>query len=84
MSGFVLNRMNVCVTSLVGSSGQSYSPSFEEVGITLFLVLVAMVAFKLIVENFSVFEKEEVHIKAETLKDRNRNKLWNNLTRRIS
>ncbi len=68
MSGFVLNRMNVCVTSLVRSSGQSYSPSFEEVGITLFLVLVAMVAFKLIVENFSVFEKEEVHIEAETSK----------------
>ena len=68
MSGFVLNRMNVCVTSLVGSSGQSYSPSFEEVGITLFLVLVAMVAFKLIVENFRVFEKDEAHIETETSK----------------
>jgi Ni/Fe-hydrogenase subunit HybB-like protein len=68
MSGFVLNRMNVCVTSLVRSSGQSYSPSFEEVGITLFLVLVAMVAFKLIVENFRVFEKEEVHVEAGTSK----------------
>ena len=66
MSGFVLNRMNVCVTSLVGSSGQSYSPSFEEVGVTLSLVLVAMVAFKLVVENFRVFEKEEVHLETET------------------
>ena len=60
ISGFTLNRMNVCVTSLVSSSGQSYTPSFEEVGITLFLIMVAVIAFKLIVENFHVFE-EEVH-----------------------
>jgi Ni/Fe-hydrogenase subunit HybB-like protein len=58
ISGFILNRMNVCVTSLVRSSGQSYAPSFEEVGITLFLVLVSVLAFKIIVENFQVFEEE--------------------------
>jgi hypothetical protein len=39
-------------------SGQSYAPSFEEVGITLFLVLVSVLAFKIIVENFQVFEEE--------------------------
>ncbi|HVO73119.1 MAG TPA: NrfD/PsrC family molybdoenzyme membrane anchor subunit [Ignavibacteriaceae bacterium] len=59
ISGFILNRMNVCVTSLVQSSGQHYRPSFEEISITLFLVLAAMIAFKLTVENFQVFEKEE-------------------------
>jgi len=59
ISGFILNRMNVCVTSLVRSSGQSYSPSFEEIGITLFLLMAAMIAFKLVVENFHVFGKEE-------------------------
>lgn len=59
ISGFILNRMNVCVTSLVKSSGESYIPSFEEVGITLFLILVSVIAFKLVVENFSVFPKEE-------------------------
>lgn len=59
ISGFILNRMNVCVTSLVGSSGQSYSPSFEEVGITLFLVLISVLAFKFIVENFPVFPVEK-------------------------
>ncbi|MFO7445856.1 MAG: NrfD/PsrC family molybdoenzyme membrane anchor subunit [Ignavibacteriaceae bacterium] len=64
ISGFMLNRMNVCVTSLVRSSGQSYVPSFEEVGITLFLVMLAMIAFKYTVEKYRVFEKEEVH--AET------------------
>src|SRR5690606_20712739 len=58
ISGFILNRMNVCVTSLVKSSGASYSPSFEEVGITLFLILVSVLAFKFVVENFRVFPKE--------------------------
>lgn len=55
ISGFILNRMNVCVTSLVRSSGHVYRPSFEEISITLFLLLVAMAAFKLVVENFHVF-----------------------------
>ena len=59
ISGFILNRMNVCVTSLVRSSGQVYRPSFEEIGITLFLLLAAMVAFKLVVENFHVFTHED-------------------------
>ncbi len=59
ISGFILNRMNVCVTSLVRSSGQVYRPSFEEIGITLFLLLAAMVAFKLVVENFHVFARED-------------------------
>ena len=59
ISGFILNRMNVCVTSLVRSSGQTYRPSFEEISITLFLLLTAMVAFKLVVENFHVFSKAE-------------------------
>jgi Ni/Fe-hydrogenase subunit HybB-like protein len=65
ISGFILNRMNVCVTSLIRSSGQSYSPSFEEVGITLFLVLAAMLSFKFIVERFPVFEKEVIDNDAE-------------------
>lgn len=59
ISGFILNRMNVCVTSLVRSSGEVYKPSFEEIGITLFLLMVTMIAFKLIVENYKVFEKDE-------------------------
>ena len=59
ISGFILNRMNVCVTSLVGSSDYVYRPSFEEIGITLFLLLVALIAFKLVVENFHVFTRED-------------------------
>jgi Ni/Fe-hydrogenase subunit HybB-like protein len=69
ISGFILNRMNVCVTSLIRSSGQSYSPSFEEVGITLFLVLAAMFAFKFVVEKFRVFEKEVTYDKVEDIRE---------------
>jgi Ni/Fe-hydrogenase subunit HybB-like protein len=69
ISGFILNRMNVCVTSLVRSSGQSYTPSFEEIGITLFLIMAAMLAFKFIAENFQVFPKEETIPVVETSKE---------------
>lgn len=69
ISGFILNRMNVCVTSLVRSSGTSYAPSFEEVSITLFLIMVVVIAFKLIVENFHVFE-EEVHNESKVSEER--------------
>jgi Ni/Fe-hydrogenase subunit HybB-like protein len=65
ISGFILNRMNVCITSLVRSSGESYVPSFEEIGITLFLLLISVLAFKYIAENFKVFPEE---IKAEAVK----------------
>jgi Ni/Fe-hydrogenase subunit HybB-like protein len=56
ISGFVLNRMNVSITSLVRTSGQNYSPSFYEVSITLLLVVLGMWAFRLITKNFNVFE----------------------------
>lgn len=59
ISGFILNRMNVCVTSLVRSSGEKYLPSFDEVSITLFLIMVSVVVFKIVVQNFPVFTKEE-------------------------
>ncbi len=59
LSGFVLNRMNVSVTSLVRYSGESYRPSFGEIAITLFLVALGAVAFNLIVKYFPVFEKQQ-------------------------
>ncbi len=77
ISGFILNRMNVCVTSLVRSSGQSYTPSFEEVGITLFLIMSAMIAFKLIAENFQVFPKEETEEKTSLNVAETKNLIFN-------
>lgn len=68
ISGFILNRMNVSVTSLVRSSGQLYTPTFEEISITLFLLLISVLAFKFIVENFRVFE-QEIYIKEKTSKE---------------
>ena len=56
ISGFVLNRMNVSITSLVRTSGQNYTPSFYEISITLLLVVLGMWAFRLITKNFKVFE----------------------------
>jgi Ni/Fe-hydrogenase subunit HybB-like protein len=56
ISGFVLNRMNVSITSLIRTSGQNYIPSFYEISITLLLVVLGMWTFKIITKHFKVFE----------------------------
>ena len=58
ISGFILNRMNVSITGLAASSGKNYFPSFDEISITMMLVVLAMFAFNLIVKNFPVFTEE--------------------------
>ena len=61
ISGFLLNRINVSVTSLSAMSNVSYFPSLNEISVTLMLVVFGMWAFKLIIENFPVFsEKLEI------------------------
>ncbi|MGE5457812.1 MAG: NrfD/PsrC family molybdoenzyme membrane anchor subunit [Methanococcaceae archaeon] len=59
ISGFVLNRMNVAITGLQASSGVSYFPTFDEISITMMLVVLGMWAFSLVVKNFKVFETDE-------------------------
>ncbi|HCY74872.1 MAG TPA: Ni/Fe-hydrogenase cytochrome b subunit [Ignavibacteriales bacterium] len=62
ISGLILNRLNVSITGLVASSGINYFPSFDEISITIMLVVLAIFAFRLIAKNFSVFvggESEE-------------------------
>jgi Ni/Fe-hydrogenase subunit HybB-like protein len=59
ISGLILNRLNVSITGLVASSGINYFPSFDEVSITMMLVVLAIFAFRLIAKNFSVFLGEE-------------------------
>lgn len=62
ISGLILNRLNVSITGLVASSGINYFPSFDEISITMMLVVLAIFAFRLIAKNFSVFvggESEE-------------------------
>ncbi len=59
ISGFLLNRMNVSITSITASSGVSYFPSFTEISITLMIIVIGMWAFGFIVKNFPVFTHEE-------------------------
>ena len=58
ISGFLLNRINVSVTSLAAMSKATYFPSVTEISVTLMLVVIGMWAFKLVIENFPVFSEE--------------------------
>jgi Ni/Fe-hydrogenase subunit HybB-like protein len=57
LSGFVLNRLNVSITSLVRTSGMNYLPTFNEISVTLLLLVLGMLAFRFVTEHFAVFDK---------------------------
>ncbi|HQF43789.1 MAG TPA: Ni/Fe-hydrogenase cytochrome b subunit [Ignavibacteriaceae bacterium] len=59
ISGLILNRINVSITGLVASSGVNYFPSFDEISITLMIIVLAIFAFRLVAKNFAVFVTEE-------------------------
>lgn len=59
ISGLLLNRLNVSITGLVSSSGINYFPSFDEISITMMLLVFAIFAFRLIAKNFAVFVDEK-------------------------
>jgi len=59
ISGLILNRLNVSITGLAASSGVNYFPSFDEISITMMLVVLAIFAFRLTAKNFPVFVIEE-------------------------
>ena len=59
ISGLILNRLNVSITGLASSSGVNYFPSFDEISITMMLVVIAIFAFRLIAKNFAVFVSDE-------------------------
>lgn len=71
IGGFLLNRLNVSVTSLQASSGVSYFPSVYEIIITLFLVTLGVVIFNMAVQYLPVYEKtkEELPIEFEIVTD---------------
>lgn len=58
ISGFLLNRLNVSITSVTPEAGLSYFPSIYEISVTLMLVTLGLWAFKVIAKNFPVFESE--------------------------
>jgi Ni/Fe-hydrogenase subunit HybB-like protein len=56
IAGFILNRMNVSITSITSGTGVDYFPSVNEISITLMLVVLGMWAFGLITRYFPVFK----------------------------
>ena len=60
IGGFLLNRLNVSITSITGSANYSYFPSVYEISITMMIVAVGMWVFGLIVRNFPVFQEDEI------------------------
>ncbi len=58
MTGFVLNRMNVSITSLERHYGVSYFPGWMEVAITLMIVAIGFGGFAWAAKNLAVFPKE--------------------------
>ncbi|HQT91052.1 MAG TPA: Ni/Fe-hydrogenase cytochrome b subunit [Candidatus Kryptobacter bacterium] len=68
MTGFVLNRMNVSITSLERHYGVSYFPSWMEVSVTLMIVAIGFGGFAWAAKNLAVFPKEahsKGHVHAE-------------------
>lgn len=68
MTGFVLNRMNVSITSLERHYGVSYFPSWMEVAVTLMIVAIGFGGFAWAAKNLAVFPKEaraKEHVHAE-------------------
>ena len=59
--GFITNRLNVAITGLEGTRGQSYMPSLPEVMITLMLVSIGFALFGLAVKYLPVFPEGPGH-----------------------
>jgi Ni/Fe-hydrogenase subunit HybB-like protein len=55
VGGFLVNRLNVSTTGLDASSGYRYFPSWMEVAVTLSVVVVGLIVFRLAVQYLPVF-----------------------------
>jgi Ni/Fe-hydrogenase subunit HybB-like protein len=62
VAGFLLNRLNVSITSIAGELNLNYFPSFNEISVTMMLVVLGMWAFKMITKYFPVFHEEKIHL----------------------
>lgn len=58
--GFMLNRLNVAITGMAGSSGVNYVPHWMEFSITMSIVAVGFFLFYLAVKHLNVFPDKEV------------------------
>ncbi len=69
VTGFVLNRMNVSITSLERYYNANYFPSWIEISVTLMIVALGFAAFALAAKNLAVFPEgahEELPAPAES------------------
>jgi len=57
--GFILNRLNVCITGFEGAQGGHYIPSWEEVSITLMVVAAVFGTYRMAVRFLPVFPAVE-------------------------
>jgi Ni/Fe-hydrogenase subunit HybB-like protein len=55
--GFIMNRLNVGITSLQGWAEGSYFPSFLEISVTMMIVAIGFAVFRYVAKNFPVFEE---------------------------
>jgi Ni/Fe-hydrogenase subunit HybB-like protein len=60
--GFVANRLNVGVTALESGSGVHYVPRWSEIAVTLSIIAVGFAIFRVIAQQFPVFEAESEHV----------------------
>jgi Ni/Fe-hydrogenase subunit HybB-like protein len=56
VGGFLVNRLNVSTTGLDASSGFRYFPSWMEIAVTMSIVVVGMVLFRLAVKHLPIFQ----------------------------
>jgi Ni/Fe-hydrogenase subunit HybB-like protein len=56
VGGFLAHRLNVSTIGLAGSAGVRYVPSWSEIAITLMVVVVGLIAFRLAARHLPVFQ----------------------------
>jgi hypothetical protein len=55
--GFVLNRINLAIVSMIPTTGSTYLPSWMEIAVSLGIVAAAALVFFFFVEHFRVYEQ---------------------------
>jgi len=71
--GFIANRLNVGVTALEAGSGTHYLPKWSEVAVTLSIVAIGFAIFRVIAQNFPIFEPQRVVVAAPEMRVPERN-----------
>ncbi|HPI73690.1 MAG TPA: Ni/Fe-hydrogenase cytochrome b subunit [bacterium] len=61
--GFILNRLNVSITALVGSADVEYTPSWMEWAITASMAAAGVAVFRLAVKHLPVFTHQDTQAK---------------------